>query len=172
MQHLLHTAHADLADCLYDLAAFGQIDVPAFDCQLAFEVDVIPRACPGQIYFGLVSIDAPSQSPQNGFAVRLDLLRGEVWDVLHGGGLLGRLETGPLGLDRYDEEEPLLLSLRIDKHGGNLLPDLRIGGARLLYPAVAAAGCARLSALTGALQPGRDAAPFCHFPALWMTAAR
>ncbi len=172
MQHPTSTSHAELADCLHDLAAFGQIKVPGFDCQIAFEVDVVPETCPEHIYFGLVSIDAAGQSPQGGFAVRLDLASGEVWDALHGNGLIGTLETGPLGLDRHDEEDPLLLSLHIDKHGSNLLPRLRIGGRSILYPTITAAGCECLSAFAGTLQPGRDAAPFCHFPALWMTAAR
>ena len=171
MQHLLLSAQPGRSHCLYDLTAFGQIDLPSFDCQLAFEVDILPRDCPSQIYFGLVSIDPPSTSPRTGFAIRLDLESGEVWDALHGHGLLAQLETGPLGLDRHDEFEPLLLSLRVHQHGPNLLPEWRIGGETFLYPAISAQGLTRLSALTGAFQPGRDAAPFCHFPALWMTAS-
>ncbi len=173
MPHSLPSAAlAKLTDCLYDLSFFGQLDVPALDCDLAFEVDIIPRDCPGQIWFGLVSLDSRDQTPESGFAVRLDLERGEVWDALHDGGLLGELEKGPLGLDLHDEEEPLLLSLRVEKLGGNLLPSLRIGGKQFLYPALAAGERHRLTAIAGALQPGRDAAPFCLYPAVWMTAKR
>ncbi len=171
MAHLLPSAQPDWTHCLTEVSAYGQLDVPAFNCQLAFEVDIVPRACPDQIYFGLVCFDAQGHSPRAGFAVRLDLHRGEVWDVLNGGGLLGHLETGPLGLERYDEDESLLLSLRVGKLGGNLLPELRIGDQLFLYPAIATQEGTRFSAITGAFQPGRDAAPFCHFPALWMTAA-
>lgn len=170
MQHLLLSTQPGWSHCLYDLSGFGQLDLPAFDCQLAFEVDILPRDCPSQLYFGLVSIDPQAGCPQAGFAIRLDLERGEVWDALNGQGLLAHLEIGPLGLDRYDETEPLLLSLRVHQHGRNLLPEWRLGEQAILYPAVSAQGLTRLSAIAGAFQPGRDAAPFCHFPALWMTA--
>lgn len=170
MQHLLHTAQPGWTHCLYDLSAYGQLDLPAYDCQLAFEVDILLHDCPEHVYFGLVSIDPANQSPRAGFAVRLDLERGEVWDVLNGFGLLASLEQDLRRADSASEDDSLLLSLRVNKCGNNLLPDLRIGGERVLYPAICARSCQRLSAITGAFQPGRDAAPFCQFPALWMSA--
>ncbi len=171
----MHPPPDTVPDLLNDLSgnlpACGQLALPDANCQIAFEIDIIPRECPPQVYFGLVEAERAGNQRLRGFVVRLDLGRGEVWDALNGGGPIGTLETGPLGLDRYDDEEPLLLSLRVDKCGSNLLPTLRIGGVTFLYPAFHSNNCKRLAAFSAVSQPGRDAPPFCHFPALWMTSA-
>ena len=162
------SAALDLLDSPFLLEVVGSVEVPLGDADLAFQMDLIPGQCPEQIGFGFAALDETERSGTPGFAVRIDLARGEVWDALNGAGLLGELETGPLGLGRYDDEEPLLLSLVLEKRGRNLLPRLNIGGETLLYPALLAIPGQILSAVTGSMQPGADAPPFCLYPAVWV----
>jgi hypothetical protein len=159
----------DLLDNPFLLEVIGAVEVPEDNAELAFQMDLIPGQCPDQVCFGFAVLDEPQGHRIPGFAVRLDLQRGEVWDALNGAGLLGELETGPLGLGRYHEEEPLLLSLVLEKRGRNLLPRLRIGHETLLYPALLAQPGQVFSAITGSTQPGADAPPFCLYPAVWVT---
>lgn len=163
------SAALDLLDNPFLLEVVGSVEIPEDNAELAFQMDLIPGQCPDQICFGFAALEDAKPQHVPGFAVRLDLARGEVWDALNGAGLLGELETGPLGLGRYDDEEPLLLSLVLEKRGRNLLPRLRIGSDTLLYPALLAHPGQVLSAVTGSTQPGADAPPFCLYPAVWVT---
>jgi hypothetical protein len=167
MQHAQHSAQADL----FDLSQFGRLLVPAGACDITFQLDIIPSESPAQIWFGLATLSPLHQTPDTGFAIRVDLAHGEVWDALNRTGFLGHLETGPLGLDQYDAETPLLLSFHIEKRGENLVPSLRVGSASFLYPALPATPDMMLCGLAGAAQPGADAGPFCLYPALWLAAS-
>jgi hypothetical protein len=136
-------------------------------------MDIHPAESPEAIWFGLLATDETAPEIKAGMAVRIDLARGEVWDAVNGMGLLATLETGPLGLGRYDAEDSLLIRLKVEKCGQNLLPTLQIGDDVCLYPAISATAFEHtpLKAVAGAVQPGRDAEPFCHYPAFWLTQA-
>jgi hypothetical protein len=156
-----------------DLSAYGEIALPSGHAELAFQMDINPSESPDAIWFGLIAADENPHEIKAGMAVRIDLARGEVWDALNGMGLLGTLELGPLGLGRYDEHETLLIRLKVEKFGQNLIPTLHIGDDVCLYPAISADSLQQtpLMAVAGAVQPGRDAEPFCHYPAFWLRQA-
>ena len=86
-----------LATCLADLSTFGEIALPAGNAELTFQIDIQPSESPEELWFGLLNLPAESHQPISGFAIRLDLNRGEVWDALNGFGLLGTFETAPPG---------------------------------------------------------------------------
>lgn len=163
-----------LASSLLDLSTFGEVTLPSGHAELTFQMDIVPSECPEEFWFGILATDESHQGIIAGMAVRIDLARGEVWDAVNGMGLLGTLEAAPLGLERQDDdEEPFTLRLKVEKYGSNLLPSLEIGGSACLYPALSASAFqgAPVTAIAGAAQPGRDAEPFCHYPAYWLTQA-
>lgn len=158
----------DLADCLLDLSEFGTVTLPAEAAELTFQIDIIPSECPDQVFFGLVHLDSVGQQPVTGFAIHLDWTSGHVRDAINGFGILDTLDLSPTSFGKIDEEEPLSLCLKIEKRGTNLLPTFEIGGQRLLYPSLSSSTHPTFTAVAGAAQPGRDTAPFCLYPALWM----
>jgi len=162
-----------LASSLLDLSTFGEIDLPPGQAELTFQMDVVPSECPDEFWFGLLATNDSHQAIIGGMAIRIDLERGEVWDALNGMGLLGTLDLGPFGRGRQDADDPLVIRLKVNKHADNLLPILEIGDTRFLYPAISAAHfrATPITAIAGAVQPGRDAEPFCHYPAYWLSQA-
>ena len=160
-----------LGTCLSDLSAFGEIALPAGSGALTFQIDIQPSENPEELWFGLLNLPAESHHPVSGFAIRLDLSRGEIWDAQNGFGLLGTFETGPLWQNQFDADDTLLLCFKIEKHGPNLVPTLQLGDSTYLYPSLSTTYLTTnaLTAVAGAVQPGRDAEPFCHFPAFWLT---
>jgi len=168
MSSPLHLPSCELSDCILDLSQFGTLTLPEASADLHFQIDLIPSECPDQVFFGLVHLDAASHQPVTGFAIHLDWIAGHVRDALNGFGILDSLDLSPVNFQRHDHEEPLLLSLKIEKQGANLFPTFEIGGARLLYPAITSAPGTLYTGIGGAAQPGPDSAPFCLFPALWM----
>ena len=173
MSPSLPVVPASLASSLLDVSTFGEICLPRGQAEMTFQIDIVPSECPEEFWFGLLAIDQGHHEIVAGMAVRIDLARGEVWDALNGMGLLGTLETGPLGLGRHDGDDTLLIRLKVEKHGDNLLPFLEIGGETCLYPAISALAMREtpITAIAGAAQPGRDVEPFCHYPAFWLTQA-
>jgi hypothetical protein len=166
-----HTSLITLDTCHSSLSTFGELTLPLTDGDLTFQIDIVPSESPEVIWFGLLNPPANQSNRLAGFAVRIDLVRGEVWDAQNGLGLLGTLETGPLGLDRFDQDDTLLLSLRLEKRGPNLIPSLQIGGTPCLYPALTLSNLHNdcLTAVAGAAETGRDAPPFTHYPAFWLS---
>jgi hypothetical protein len=162
---------SNLGSCLSELSTFGQIDLPEGCAELTFQIDIQPSESPEELWFGLLNLSAESHHPVSGFAIRLDLNRGEIWDAQNGFGLLGTFETGPLWQNQFDADETLLLCFKIAKHGPNLVPTLHLGDSTHLYPSLSTThlNTKALTAVAGAVQPGRDAEPFCHFPAFWLT---
>lgn len=170
MSSPLPFATCSISDCILDLSQFGALQLPAESADLHFQIDLVPTECPDQVYFGLVQLDPTNQQPVTGLAIHLDWTSGQVRDALNGFGVLDTLDFAPFALDQIDAEEPLLLSLKIDKCGANLLPTFEVGGKQLLYPAITSNVNTPFTAVAGAAQPGLDIAPFCLHPALWMVA--
>mgnify|MGYP007059482983 FL=1 len=106
-----------------------------------------------------------------GIAILIDFVKGAVWDAIHGTGFLGNLPAELLAVGSQENEETVLMSLRVEKLGKTLLPNLKIDNETLLYPAISLPETSghHLTAVAGVSQPRRDAEPFCHFPACWMT---
>ena len=160
-----------LAASLLDLSTFGAICLPSGQAELTFQMDIVPSECPNEFWFGLLATHDSPHAILGGLAILIDLERGAVWDALNGMGLLGTLDLDPYGRSRQDADDTLVIRLKVDKHADNLLPVLEIGGTRFLYPAISATTFrdTPVTAIAGAAQPGRDAEPFCHYPAYWLT---
>jgi hypothetical protein len=158
---------SELTDCLFDLTPFGSITLSDQANELHFQIDLVPADCPEQVLFGLVQLDPLSNQPIAGFAIQLDWTAGQVRDALNGFGILDALDLSPMALQQHDLEDPLLLSLKVERHGSNLFPTFEIGGTRLLYPSILSTAETPFTALAGTAQPGADTAPFCLYPALW-----
>lgn len=171
MSHFSPAISPKLGSCISDLSTFGELAIPTGSAEFTFQVDIQPSESPEELWFGLLSFNTESHPSISGFAIRLDLNRGEIWDAQNGFGLLGTFETGPLWQNQFDADETLLLSFKIQKHGQNLVPTLQFGDLTYLYPALSTSylQANTLTAVAGAVQPGRDAAPCCHFPAFWLT---
>jgi len=152
----------------FDVLSFGTLNVPAKPSRFGFQVDVKPSPGLNQVVFGLVQpTSAPRGSQRVGFAVRVDLERGEIWDMVNGSGLIGWVES-PLGCE--GSSPTFLLSLEIERIGSALLPKLQIGGEEWLYPAVrsleeidflAVAGCG------GSLSPSPEINAHLVKPSVW-----
>lgn len=120
----------------FDVLNFGAISVPAKPARFGFQLDVSPSADLQQVVFGLMEKDETVPSGKRvGFAVRIDLERGEIWDIVNGSGLIGWVENS-LGSNAEGKPESFLLSLEIERLGSALLPKLQVGGEEWLYPAV------------------------------------
>lgn len=166
------TSHTpSLGNCISDLSNFGEIDLPSGVAELSFQIDIDSANCPNEVWFGLLNHPESTQLPTTGFAIRIDFSRGQVWDAQNGFGLLGTIEETPSWQTSAEVEDTLLLSLKIEKCGPNLIPTLHIGGSTLLYPSLSEISLSgkTFSAVAGAIQSGRDADPFLHFPAFWLT---
>lgn len=157
----------------FDTLNFGTVSVPARPSRFGFQVDVTPTPGMNEVVFGLVQSPAGSRSgkPRLGFAVRVDLERGEIWDLVNGSGLIGWVET-PLGCAGSDRT--FLLSLEIERIGSALLPKLQVGGEEWLYPAVRSTDALDFVAIAGCAGSTRDsAAHHSHLvkPSVWCEAA-
>lgn len=120
----------------YELLNFGAVAVPAKPSRFGFQVDVTPSTSLNQVVFGLVEQQTGERGTARvGFAVRVDLERGEIWDMVNGSGLIGWVEA-PLMANGTEKPESFLLSLEIERLGSALLPKLQVGGEEWLYPAV------------------------------------
>ena len=152
----------------FDLVSFGQLPVSPDHVRLGFQLDVIPPTGMTELVFGLI---APTESQaadpcHYGLAVRIDLMRGEVWDLSNGSGLIGWVDH-PLGMAGYSEEDPLLLSWEVEHLGSALLPKLQIGGEEWLYPAVRCPEQPILEAIAGCTHQAAQLEEIFLHPALW-----
>lgn len=150
----------------FDIASFGEMDIPDYPIQFGFQVDIVPSQCPEQLVFGLATDVDPELGIQKGFVVRIDLPHGEIWDLVNNTGLIGWLEQ-PFALASYSEEEPLLLSIKVEVAGNALIPKVEIGGEEWLYPSLPRVPGSRLRGIAGC--PADTVHPhqiFLH-PALW-----
>jgi hypothetical protein len=131
----------------FDLANYGSIDAPVGPVRFGFQVDLSPHIKMNEAVFGLVHQSNGVSKPV-GFAVRIDLERGEIWDLVNDSGLIGWVEQ-PIGLAVAAGEEPLLLSLEVERVGSALLPKLQIGGEEWLYPAIRSTSAMEFTAIAG-----------------------
>jgi hypothetical protein len=162
---------SSIASSLLDLSVFGQLTWSGHQAETTFQLDVQTQKAPEEFWFGIVALDESDPAFVAGFAIRIDLARGEVWDGLNGGGLLGTLDLPSFTVPEPEDDETLPLSLKIEKLGPNLLPSLHIAGRPFLCPALPASAFRDqpMIAVAGASQPGRDAEPFCLYPAFWLS---
>lgn len=156
----------------FDVLNFGTLTVPAKPSRFGFQLDVTPTPSLTHVVFGLVQ---PSSTPRGkarvGFAVRIDLERGEIWDLINDSGLIGWVET-PLGCD--GESPTFLLSLEIERIGSALLPKLQVGGEEWLYPAVRSLESLDFIAISGcggASHPQPEAYAHLTKPTVWCEGA-
>jgi hypothetical protein len=165
------TVRPDKGSPLSDLCNFGSIQFTTGNADMTFQIDIIPSETPSEVWFGILNLPLHSHTPATGFAIRIDFALGEIWDAQNETGLLGTIETNPASFEEPEQPDSFLLSLKLEKRGGNLLPHLELGGKSYLYPAISLASLASnsMTAVAGTVQKGRDAAPFCHFPAFWLS---
>lgn len=163
--------HPETAFASFDLVSFGELRVPREPMRLGFQVDIVPAESPREIFFGLV---APchhghhtTSGPAYGFAIRLDLTTGEIWDMVNGSGLIGWVEDVASLEARHSDEEPLLLSWEVEHLGTALIPRLHIGEEEWLYPALPYREDVVMQTLAGGAGDfGSTQTAFLH-PALW-----
>jgi hypothetical protein len=132
----------------FDVLNYGSVAAPAKPSRFGFQIDVSPSAELGQIVFGLMQEPQRVGVPRIGFGVRVDLERGEIWDVVNGSGLIGWVEA-PLGSTADGKPESILFSLEIERIGSALLPKLQVGGEEWLYPAVRSLETFEFTAIAG-----------------------
>lgn len=121
----------------FNLVSFGEILVPDHPLRFGFQVDIVPSQnhC-RQIILALVSNQRSGPEGEkrtHGFAVKLDLDSGEIWDLLNDSGLVGWLERP---MDSFTDEEPLMLNWEVEHLGCALIPKLQIANEVFLYPAL------------------------------------
>jgi hypothetical protein len=165
-RHSLALAPTDSPALSFEVASFGELDIPNHPIKFGFQVDIVPSSIRSQIIFGLVAEVNGDAGLERGFAVRLDLQHGEIWDVVNDSGLIGWMDH-PYGLSTYTDEEPLLLSIEIEVAGKAMIPRIEIGGEEWLYPSLPWLPNLKLCAIAGC--EGEDENPhglFMH-PALW-----
>lgn len=142
----------------YQLVSFGELQVPDHPLRFGFQVDLVPNSTDSRtVLFALVN----AGETERGFAVKVDLLTGEVWDLLNDCGLIGWVEKP---LDSFSEEEPLTLSWEVEHYGAALIPKLQIGQEVFLYPALRYTEGMDMQTITGG--DGSDKISFLH-PAAW-----
>jgi hypothetical protein len=161
----------EMAFASFDLVSFGSIRVPPHPLRLGFQLDIIPSECPNQIIFGLISQHRPQVNGRfqtHGFAIRLNLLTGEIWDMLNDSGLIGMVEEPDTFQTRYTDEEPMLMSWEVEHLGSALIPRLQIAGEQWLYPALSNPDNLIMDTLAGAAgDKGGTMTAFMH-PAVWL----
>ncbi len=150
----------------FEWVGFGKLNVPAAQLRFGFQLDIAPKAPFPQIVFGFVERDSHAGALGRGFAVRIDLDRGEIWDIANGSGLVGWIEH-PLGMAAFDEEEPMLLSWEIERIGSVLIPKLQVGGEEWLYPSIRCVEALRMSAIAGSDTSDVNPHDLFMHPALW-----
>jgi hypothetical protein len=150
----------------FDLLSFGEQCLPNTPVKFGFQVDLKVQPGMREIVFGLVNLNQGRVAQQPaGFAIRIDLERGEIWDIMNDSGLVGWLERPLIGATSGSESH-LLLSLEIERAGSALLPKLQIGGEEWLYPALRSSESLQLSAVAGTNARVSAEAAFSN-PALW-----
>lgn len=150
----------------FDWVGFGTLTIPSKPMRFGFQVDIVPTVLHPEIAFGVVRRDPVTGSLGVGFAVRVDLDRGEIWDLVNNSGLVGWLEN-PLGLQAYSAEEPMLLSWEIERIGSVLIPKLQVGGEEWLYPSIRCAEPLELTAVAGCSAENDHPMDWFMHPALW-----
>jgi hypothetical protein len=159
----------ELSFANFDLTSFGQVPVPSHPLRFGFQVDIVPSQAPSpHLLFGLAGHvkEASGHSRSVGFAVRIDLSSGEIWDMLNDTGLIGWLECRDR-MDQFTDEEPMLLSWEVEHLGSALIPRLQIAGEEWLYPAVPRYESLVLDTMAGCIAPKGAAAHLYLHPALW-----
>ena len=161
----------DLPDVEFEafhLLGYGQVAAPSVPSRFGFQLDM--KHVPGvhEIVFGLVQPSNGRESEQReGFAVRVNLELGEIWDLVNGSGLIGWLEE-PAGWAEGERQDSLLLSLEIERVGSALLPKLQIGGEEWLYPAIRCADELEFIAIAGCEQRSGQMPVDCFInPTVW-----
>jgi hypothetical protein len=81
-----------------------------------------------------------------GFGIRIDWERGEIWDAINGSGLIGWLDE-PWERDSDDVK----VRFEIERVGSAMLPKLTIGSEQWLYPALHRAEAEEFMAIAGCL---------------------
>lgn len=151
----------------FDLVSFGKILVPSHPLRFGFQVDLVPsqHSCT-QVVFALLSHDpevpAPEDKPQ-GFAVRVDLKTGEVWDLLNESGLVGWIDKPA---ETFTDEEPLLFNWEVEHYGAALIPKLQIANEVFLYPALRHTPGMVMTTAVGS-ESGHDSLHSFIHPAVW-----
>ena len=143
-----HLTLSDVEFDSFDVMSFGTVAAPAKPSKFGFQIDVKASTGMGQIIFGLMQEPNRSSEPRLGFGIRVDLERGEIWDIVNGSGLIGWVED-PVGNQAGGKNEPILFSLEIERIGSALLPKLQIGGEEWLYPAVRSLENLEFTAMAG-----------------------
>ena len=171
MHHPTRIVSPEMAFANFDLVSFGSLIIPPHPLRFGFQVDIIPSESPNEILFGLVCQDrrggSSGRSRTQGFAVRLDLNTGEVWDLLNNSGLTGLMVEPETFNERFTDEEPMLLSWKVEHLGNALIPRLHIGGEEWLYPAIYAQDGLVMETLAGgAGDKGSTLTAVLH-PAVW-----
>lgn len=119
----------------FTLVSFGKTRAPGGPMQFGFQVDIVPEEVgAGQVVFGLLC-QHEGATHARGFAVRVDLSSGEIWDLINHTGIIGWIEQPEL-LCRYTQEEPMLMSWQVEHTGGALIPKLQIADEQHLYPSL------------------------------------
>ncbi|MBB5038942.1 hypothetical protein [Prosthecobacter dejongeii] len=158
---------SEMAFANFDLLSFGEILVPDHPLRFGFQVDIVPsqNAC-RQIVIALVAKTSEVSAeghPMHGFAVRVDLETGEIWDLVNDSGLVGWIERP---MDSFTDEEPLLLNWEVEHHGAALIPRLQIADEVFLYPALLYRDGMTMDTVAGSEAGKAAAATFLH-PAVW-----
>ena len=104
----------------FDVANYGIVEVPSGPARFGFQVDLSPNVILREAVFGLIQQGSSDDGKSIGFAVRLDLERGEIWDLINDSGLIGWVDK-PIGFSVAAGDEPVLLSLEIERVGSALL---------------------------------------------------
>ena len=150
----------------FEWVGFGTLSVPSKPVRFGFQVDVVPTAPYPEIAFGIVEREPSGGALGVGFAVRIDLERGEIWDLVNNSGLVGWIEH-PLGLNVYSSEEPMLLSWEVERIGSVLIPKLQVGGEEWLYPSIRSVVPLELTAVAGCSAEQAPPQDWFLHPALW-----
>lgn len=164
----IHLPQVDIE--AFDVLNFGEQTIPATPVRFGFQIDLSVNPGVSEVVFGLVNPEKGTRLGQPvGFAIRIDLDRGEIWDIINDSGLVGWLEE-PLGAVSKRGDGRVLLSLEIERTGSALLPKLQIGGEEWLYPALRSSDSLSLTAVAGcSAHPGQSAPAIQSFrnPTLW-----
>lgn len=168
----------------FHLLNYGNVPAPAIPSRFGFQLDLSALKNVQEVVFGLVQSSPVRQGRDGGFdpvaafcvepregrvgfAVRVDLERGEIWDLVNGSGLIGWIEE-PVGWNEGEPQETMLLSLEIERVGSALLPKLQIGGEEWLYPAIRSTDAIEFTALAGCDQTSQTAPIACFSnPTVW-----
>lgn len=153
----------------FELLNFGTLEVPAEPVRFGFQVDLTPSVLLSQVAFGLIQKD--DSGSRLGFAVRLDLDRGEIWDMVNNSGLIGWIEE-PQNYVSAATSEPILLSLEIERMGSALLPKLQVGGEEWLYPAVRSHEPLEFVAVAGCTAAHAEGLELFSNAAVWQEAVK